>query len=429
MGRMDLQQDESLRLHGWRVFRSSTRDRVIPSNSAGAALQRVKIGSAIGVAGVTEGVAIAMEERELLARARLQALQPKESSVQGFVPLSQTFTFSLGNQLLNGAAPGDLVEEIQSIGFAPFTGFLSEFEVYDAELGSPAPGIAIRTSSGLSAFRGAQTIPAGFANTDVLPDFIIPVSRILNGPSVVRRMRVPVAAGDEIYLVFRLPPVAVINGTGVFGTLTLDAAEVALTSRLASASAFAAALARGSQVSRAAIDQAGRLEIERERTRRAEAEARARIEVAKSAAESRRPAAQPAFNPFQGVLVAPQAQPQIQSRQRVVPPPPPPFAAPAAEVSGANQTFVQAWNPSAGSLGYLIPDPPQGGRVNVFDNKYTVWDMFGKKVEEGQVKPVRTQDEIPAEARISRALGATPSAGIRESQAAILATRRGESAF
>lgn len=429
MGRMDLQQDEALRSQGWRVFRSSTRDRVIPSNSVGAALQRVRIASALPVSGVSEGVAIPLADREAIARERLQGLKPREAAVSGFVPLSQTFTFSLANQLLNGAAPGDLVEEIQSIGFAPFTGFLSEFEVYDADLGSPAPGIAIRTSSGLSAFRGAQTVPAGFANTDVLPDFIIPVTRVLNGPSVVRRMRVPVAAGDEIFIVFRLPPVAAINTSGVFGTLTLDAAEVALTSRLAAGSAFEAALARGAQVSRAAIDQSGKLEIEREKTRRAEAEARARIEVAKLSAESRRPAAQPAFNPFQGVLVAPQAQPQIQSRQRVALPPPPPFAAPAAEVSGAGQTFVQAWNPSAGSLGYLIPDPPRGGRVNVFDSKYTVWDMFGKKVEEGQVKPVRTEDEIPAEARISKALGVTPSAGIRESQAAILATRRGESAF
>lgn len=409
MGRMDLQDNEALRSHGWRVFRSSTRDRVIPSNSAGAALQRIKVGAAFPVAGVEVGVSVSLESRAEAAAARDRAMQAViPTATPRSLGVTQYLNVRLREDVGFGVA-GEVTEVERVIGIAPFDGFITELLVH-ATPSSTLESFAFRTSGGQTMFRTIDNQPSDPFNHNNEPDFLDGLASIdATGKYQVQNVKMPVYAGEQIICVIRHLGVAAIGTDLIAASMGFEGFVLARQGSAAAVSQFGALTVEARRSATEAARQSSQLAVERERTRRAEAEARARIEVAKLNAEARRPAAQPAFNPFQGVLVAPQAQPQIQSRQRVVPPPPPPFAAPSAEVSGAKQTFVSAWNPSFGSIGYLIPDPPRGGRVNVFDNRYTIWDINGKNVGEGAIIPVRSDAEIPEGARISQVRSGTLS--------------------
>lgn len=429
MSRMDLQQDEALRSSGWRVFRSSTRDRVIPSSSAGAALQRVRIASALPVAGVTEGVTLSFEERAALSAARDQVLQKAlPTATPRSLGVTQYLNVRLREDVGFGVA-GEVTEVERVIGLAPFDGFITELVVM-ATPSSTLQAYAFRTSGGQTMFRTIDNQPSSPFDENSEPDFMLGLGHIDgSGKYQVQNVKMPVYAGEQIIAAIRHQGVAAIGTDLIVGSIGFEGFVLARQGSAAAVSQFGALTVEARRAATEAASNTSKLAVERERTRRAEAEARARVEVAKLNAESKRSAAQPAFNPFQGLLVAPQAQQALQSRQRVVPPPPPAFAAPSAPAGGEGQTFVQSWMPQSGSIGYLIPDPPRGGRVNVFDNKYTIWDISGQKVGEGAITPVRSDAEIPESARISKNLGVRTSSAIREDQAGILASRAGQSAF
>jgi hypothetical protein len=85
--------------------------------------------------------------------------------------------------------------------------------------------------------------------------------------------------------------------------------------------------------------------------------------------------------------------------------------------------------PNENSIGYLVPTPPRGGKVNTFGDEYSVFDITGKLIDRGKVELVRSQDQIPPSSRLSPNIRTTLSPDTRASQAAIQATRSGESAF
>ena len=157
---------------------------------------------------------------------------------------------------------------------------------------------------------------------------------------------------------------------------------------------------------------ASALAIEREKTFRAAEVERLKTERAALTLKPGVPSGNFLGNPFQELLLAPQAARQLASRAPTPPPPPRVRPAPAEPPAGAGQTFVSAWNPSFGSIGYLVPDPPRGGKVNVFDNTYTVWDITGKNVGSGPIIPVASDGDIPPGARISPIRGGVPPKGL-----------------
>lgn len=74
---LGLQSNRELQDSLWRVWRSATRDRVIPSVGPGRVLQRVRIMEALPVGGVMVGAAEALgeEERAEVRRARERVVE------------------------------------------------------------------------------------------------------------------------------------------------------------------------------------------------------------------------------------------------------------------------------------------------------------------------------------------------------------------
>jgi len=180
----------------------------------------------------------------------------------------------------------------------------------------------------------------------------------------------------------------------------------------AASSMFGALTIEARRAATEAAAQSSRFSIEVERTRRAEIEAKARVDVAAIKAAPAPPSGGFIGNPYNSILLNPQFAPTL-ARQAPRPAPPPRVIPPKPESpEGTGKTFVSAWNPSFGSIGYLIPDPPRGGKVNVFDNRYTIWDISGRNVGQGPIEPIRSDAEIPPGARISPIRGGTVPTGL-----------------
>ena len=409
---MDLDQNAALREQGWRVFRSSTRDRLIPQTGAGAHLQRIKIAEALPVPGVFEGVvAQTQAEREAIFDRRQRAVADVERLARDR-PTGETIVFSssVDNPTANPGPAGHIVDDVLLLGSSPFAGFVTEATWRDYAVGGSLSYLAIRTGSGGSLFLGGQTFSPLSENIDSTPDFTLVVG---GDPTISsRRMRVPVLSGEQLFAIVRTDRLQAANTRSIQITLTFESVEGApLGARALLSSIGANRLAVGAATREAFVVQR-QLGIEQERTKRAIEVETLKLEIAKASAEGRRPASQPGFNPFQPLLLAPQAARQLASRAPT-PPPPPRVIPPKPEPpEGTGKTFVSAWNPSFGSIGYLIPVPPRGGKVNVFDNMYTIWDISGRNVGQGPIEPIRSDGEIPPGARISSIRGGTVPTGL-----------------
>lgn len=421
--------NEELRLDGWDVFRSSSRDHMIPMTSGGRALQRIKMAEALPTLGVIQGVAVSDEERAAFAAARDRA----ESEVLGRMSRGGAIEtryryFVISN--LTAVAVGIGEEEVE-IALAPFTGVVNEVGFHTVGIGGSAV-IALRTDNGVSFFKSESNDGFASVGVDCGPDFVNPFLIGVNNStprSELKNLRIPVISGERVLMVLRMPAPTAIGGVAIEGYIGFSTGSVGSFDQRVLSSVVDARHERSVDADRAARELEARLAIEREKTRRVQLEADARIKAAQLALEGRRVKGIREQATINELLSQRAAQERLRSRAPVVPPPPA-FAAPPAQATGGKgQTFVQSWMPQQGALGYMIPDPPPGGRVNVFNDRYTIWDQFGGKVGEGPVQPVQNTSQIPQDARMSRNISVTPSADIKATQRDILFTRSGQSAF
>lgn len=404
---MDAERNSALRFHGWNVFRSSSRDHMIPSVSPGRVLQRIRIAEAFPVRGVEEGA----EAASLDLRAQIAAAgAERRSRVTGAedIPLGQMqyIPALLRNTVatINNVA----VDEEFVIGIAPYDGYITEFIANRNASDFGGQRVAIRTSSGGTMFRSFDNnvgvTPSPFMEPDFIPfDY---AGTGIFGPEL-RRGKVAVFAGDQIIAVLRNTLAGAVGAARLFVTVGIEAVVLGSAGSRASLSAFSASAAQQAKANRDAAAAADRLAIERERTRRLELEIQGKIALADKLG----------------------AKSKAESRKAPEPPPAPYKDTPFTPTDGAGKTFVSAWIPNENSIGYLIPTPPRGGKVNTFGDEYSVFDITGKLIDRGKVELVRSQDQIPPASRLSSNIRTTLSPDTRQSQADILATRRGESAF
>lgn len=395
-------ENEALRAKGWSVFRSSTRDRIVPVTGSGRTVQRLKINEAYPVGDIEVGSAVSPDERARVAALRGQAFTSSLDSAESR-PIGVSTYMPFTVSLVNAALPaGENNDHFVRLVVAPYDGFLTELVVVTG-IGGNLGAFAIRSTSGQTMFRSGGNRAPLVGSPSLLPDFCdLNSFGASNDPITLRNLRMPVFAGDEITCVFRDntssgPPLVVM--TGILG---FEAFVLARPGSQASQSQFMALNTQAIISARETAVMANKIDLERERTRRAEIEAESRVKVAAINSAAKQPPAMGQYNPFNNVLMLPGAQQQLQSRA-VTPPAAPRIPAPKpAPPDGTGQTFVQAWMPSASSIGYLIPDPPRGGKVNVFDGKYTVWGPGGERVSEGMVQTIPSGGVIPEGARLSR---------------------------
>jgi hypothetical protein len=410
--RMDLERNSELRRHGWRVFRSASRDKLIPSSAVGRVLQRVKIAQAYPVEGVEEGASVSLESRLALQNARsVSAAAAERQASDRPLGVSQYMAYTITTQTGN-PDPVNAANEEFVVGLAPFDGFITE-AFLELQGGAVAQGMAFRTSGGQTMFttRDFSAFAPGAPGAE--PD-MLPVIDLNFNPGVVtlRNLKVPVFSGEQVILVAKLGPafgVGLQIGAGILG---FESFILARPGSAAELSMFGALTVEARRGAREAISNDVKLKIEQERTRREMEKQQGMTARAQIEAAPRAPAGSFQGNPTQPFEFSASAMRALQSRS--APPPPPPRVPPPPKepAPGEGLTFVSAWNPSFGSIGYLIPDPPRGGRVNVFDNRYTVWDITGKQVDQGAIIPVPSSGDIPAGARLSAVARGTLSAAL-----------------
>lgn len=409
---LEREQNAELRERGWRVFRSSTRDHLIPLTGQGAQLQRVRIGEAFPVRGLGVGAeATTGERREAVREARRASESQARDRVAAELPGETVgLAISASNPTANPGPAGTLVDDELLVGFAPFSGFISEVDLILSGASLAPVLVAIRTGSGGTVFRGGETFSPVTQNVPPEPDFLVLVDVVQ--ARTLRGLRTDVLAGEQIFVVIRTQGLAGGNSVELYGTIVMRSTEgidVAARVQLGTSSAVRAA---DRAALRESIAQSGRLAIEREKTKRAGLEAEARVSVAALTASARAARASgPMANPFQELLVAE----KFAERERTLRPPPAPPRIPPPPPSppeGTGRTFVPAWMPSAGSIGYLVPTPPRGGKVNVFDGRFSVFDLSGKLVETGTVANIRSDGDIPPGARITPRTGVALPEGV-----------------
>ncbi|MGH8754557.1 MAG: hypothetical protein ACREU0_01735 [Burkholderiales bacterium] len=386
---MERGADEALRSKGWSYFRSSTRDRVVPGTGLGAHLSRIKINSAFPVTEVEQGVAISLEERAAIEARRSVPMKPL--MLGGASPMSATKYLAF---LLNFPLAGAAVfhDEQFLIGVAPFDGFVTEIQ-FISFTGVLSTIFAVRTSGGGTFCASRSNIPVVPGTGPFPPDFFNILRGEIAGPFVpitVLRSNMPVLAGEEIYLITRTDAVVGPLANFVQGVVGVQS------------SAVEAAVSR--RVRESTLLQREARAIERARVELAAA--KHQVPVGEREEERRKAVRVPPKFPFGGRVAT-----AVQSRAPQQPTPPRVVRAPKAVPEGTGKTFVSSWMPQAGSIGYLIPDPPRGGRVNVFDNKYSVFDITGKLIDQGQIEVIRADWEIPPGARLSanRSVSAAPA--------------------
>jgi len=376
---MDLVADEALRQHGWRVFRSSWRDRVIPMTGQGAKLQRVKIGEAYPVEGVVEGAAVPIEARGVELVTKSASLERLERLAIGQALGLSKVLYTQIVSVTGNPDPVNSQEETWEIGIAPFDGFITEININQQSVGT-GQAFAIRTSAGQTMFQSSQfTTPSPFL-TGVEPDLARGhLVSIFQEPLILRHLRLPIYSGDRIIIAIEEPPFFAAGTAMLEGSLVMEAFVSGSLSAAATASMFRAATSQSARASADAANMNARLKIEQEKTRRIQVQNEADLAKIRAIAGAR------------------------QALARAAPPAAPPRVPtpPRTPLEGEGKTFVSAWNPSFGYIGYLIPDPPRGGRVNVFDNKYSVFDITGKLTEQGPIIPVASDQDIPPGARLS----------------------------
>jgi len=410
--RMNLEQNAALREQGWRVFRSASRDHLVPLTGAGSVLQRVKIAEALPVLGVFEGVALSDEERQAHAeQMRLSlALAERESAGR---PLGVTQYIAADMAVIDGVV--DPVNPFVSgslAGIAPFDGFITEFIFTDTSA-TPCLAVGVRSSGGATLFRSNDPGLAPPPIFRIEPDFVRATMFDAAGERMgLRNLKMPVFAGEQITIVSIVPaatPLGTFCGQVVLG---FEAFVLARPGSAAAVSMFGALTVESRRAATEAASQSSKLAIEQERTRRAQLVDAGATERAKLALEAKQRTGYPTINPFQQLLVDPNASKALNSR--LAPPPKPPKVDPPKKVppEGTGKTFVSAWNPSYGNIGYLIPNPPPGGKVNVFDNRYTVWDITGKQISSGPIEPIATAGDIPPGARVSSIRSGIVPAGL-----------------
>lgn len=402
--RLEPEQNRALKGNGWNLFRSSTRDHLVPLVAIGRQTIGLRIREALPVAGVLVGADVALSAEERAARSsRTEASlsRAREDLGRGAVESverSIAMTFAPEKQF----APVSVFDEETSlIGFAPADGYIDEVEFILRATGGVLTGFAIRTESGESAFRGF--VQGNVSIGDLLPDFL-PLGATQTYQRVAN-LRVPVLTGERVFIVVKMNALVAVNSLLLTGSVTV---KIPVTVPRLDLSVGLNAGAVSSQVSTAATRQSlvlsQALAIEQERTRRSRVEFEAKVKIAEAAAEARRPASVPMSNPFQQLLLQESTARMLQQREPPPPPPPRVLPPPPTPAEGAGKTFVPAWLPSVGAIGYLIPTPSRTERVTVFDNRYTIWSVTGAKVKEGLVEMIRSEAGIPPEARISREL-------------------------
>lgn len=411
--RMTLELNEALRLQNWRVFRSATRDHLIPQTGPGAKLQRIRINEAVPSGGTEFGIALTLEERQAIANQRkLDLALAQAESASKSIGVTK-FIHVLARTTIANPSAVDTFDEIIEVATAPFDGFITEFGAVEP-FGADLLGMAIRTSGGESMFRSFSNYAAGMAQSVVPPDFLSFAYFISVGSErTLRNLHMPVFAGESIFFVSRVRGGAAAFQQFPFVILGFESFTLAKAGSAAAVSAFGAIASASRLASSEAANQANQLGLAQEKTKQLQIQQSALTERAKLAVA--RPGPGPGFmvNPFGSLPFSESALQQLASRRAIPPPPPRVPPKPSAPPEGAGKTFVSAWNASAGYIGYLIPNPPIGGRVNVFDNTYTIWDITGKNVGQGPIEPVTSDAQIPPGARVSPVKGGSLSPALR----------------
>ena len=404
---MDEKQNSALRYAGWNLFRSTSRDHVVPMVSPGRVLQRIRINEAVPVRGVVDDlVAVSLEDRAAVAAAVKERRSRVSDSDDIPTGLMKYFPVQIRNQF---ATPNGVnTDEEFNVITVPFDGYLKEFIANRNGSDTGGQMVAIRTSSGGTLFRSFWLPRTAFPLVSSEPDF---VNFDDFGTGVynveLRGGHIPVFAGDIITAVLRNTIGTAAEGARLFFTIGIESVILGSAGSRASMSAFRASASQSATAARAAQASADKLAIEREKTRRLELEIQGKLALAD----------------------------KLGTRSKVEttkapPPPPAPYAeSTVSPTDGAGKTFVSAWMPNENSIGYLVPTPPRGGKVNTFGDEYSVFDITGKLIDRGKVELIRSQDQIPPASRLSPNLRTTLSPDTRLSQAQIEATRAGVSPF
>jgi hypothetical protein len=417
MSRMDLEANEALRRQGWRVFRSASRDHLTPMSGPGAKLARIKIGEALPVGGVFEGVAMSLEDREAIDKQRRLDLALAEAEgASKSLGVTQYIAFALSS--LNGNPdPVNFADEEIVLMPAPFDGFITELR-FNWNPGAGIGCYAFRSSGGQTMFRSVDRSVPVVGQPSIEPDFMcLPTQDLNTTEREFVNVHMPVFAGEQIIVALRLAPATPAGTRYGGGFLGFESFVLARAGSAAAVSAFGALTVESRTAARAAASDASRLALEREKTSRATQVAQLELQIAQAKSRGTPAVGGMIFNPFGSMFDEASALQQLQSRLPATPPAPRVSAPPVQPPDGTGKTFVSAWNPSFGSIGYLIPDPPRGGKVNVFDNTYTIWDISGRNVGQGAIIPVASDAQIPPGAKISAVrsgvapTGLTPSTG------------------
>lgn len=402
MGRMTLSEDEGLRLHGWRVFRSSTRDRVIPMTSVGMKLSRIRINEALPVGGVDVGFSLSEDERIAIANQhKLDLALARAESASKSLGITKFMHYTVLTTLANPSATEEFDETID-VGTAPFDGFLTEF-ISSQAFGADLIALAIRSSGGESMFRSFTNYAAGTAQAAVRPDFLSFAAFLgANHEVTMRNLHMPVFAGESILFVARVRGAAAAGQQLPFITLGFESFTLAKAGSAAAVSQFESLAEDQRLAARQLSEDAARLQLQKQKDSAALERAKIDLEIAKLKSQGSPGPTGLQVPGFNQVLSLQTALEQLQSRAAPVPPPKPKPPPPVPEIDGTGMTFVRSWMPSHGQIGYLIPDPPRGGKVTVFDNKYNIWDISGRNIGSGWIQGVNVEADIPPGARISR---------------------------
>ena len=397
--------NREMREQGWRVFRSASRDHLTPATGVGQQLQRITLREALPVREAAGGLSVSLEARlaeragEQVAMTEQQALLRRATEERGI-----SWQRVCWGEDVSGLF-GNVTRTL--CGTVPFDSLISEV-VFIVHGGAGSIGSArVEFDNYGTLFSGAGTNSVGFPTDTVAPQSF---ANLLSDSAVValRGLRWFVGGGSRIF-------VDVVNGGGGF----ITRAQVILVGEALSP-------AQRQVVTRPDVVPLGEIIS----LRRADAEARLRKQQELIDAAVQRKRDELAFQEqriaaikevgarqFERAVgrVSPLGlPPQVVLQMRPPSPPSPPRMRPPPPEppEGAGKTFVSAWNPSFGSIGYLVPTPPRGGKVNVFNERYTIWDITGKNLGQGPIIPVRSDAEIPPGARISRDRGGVPPVGL-----------------
>ena len=397
--------NQQMREQGWRVFRSASRDHLTPATGVGQQLQRITIREALPVREAAGGLSVSLEAR-LAERAGEQSALTEQQALLRRATEERGISWQrVGwGQDTSGLA-GNVTRTV--IGTVSFDSLVSDVTFIVQGGGGSVGSARVEFENYGTLFAGGGVNGLGYPTDTISPQPIANLSG--DGVTVsIPGLRWFVGGGSRIFL-------DVVNGGGGFvitGQVIITAEALSPSQRQVVTRPDVVPL--GEIISLRRADAQRQLDRQQELIEAAKQRKRDELAFQEQRIAAIKEVGARQFERAVGRVSPLGLPPQVVLQMRPPSPPSPPRMRPPPPEppEGAGKTFVSAWNPSFGSIGYLVPDPPRGGKVNVFDNTYTIWDMSGKNVGSGPIIPVASDGDIPPGARISPIRGGVPPRGL-----------------